>query len=351
MDRALVRLLLRRIALGLPLVEIPRVRVGRRMVGGALLIGAGLTGCTRCDVVQTATSTHPASTYIASRVGPPEAFDPSECEALCRELDSPSRDAGMGPDAGGFVGLDSFTSTPRCAYEGTEILRCTYEETRCTTQSLCSTAVAGRAPAGLLRGRPSVGGGALGDWLSENARLEAASVLAFEELAGELDRFGAPTVLSLAARRSADDERRHARAVRTLADRVSAPRLSIERAPFEERSLAEVALDNAVEGEIRETFGTFVAAMQAERAESLAVRRAYASIAVDEARHALLSFALDDWMLPQLSSRERRGIEAAKRERAAQFGELVAEPSAELAHALGLPDATRSMDLLALVAG
>ena len=167
----------------------------------------------------------------------------------------------------------------------------------------------------------------------------------------ELERFGAPPAFSLAARRSADDERRHARAVGTLADRVSAPRLSIERAPLEERSLAEVALDNAVEGEIRETFGTFVAAMQAERAASAAVRRAYASIAADEARHALLSFALDDWMLPQLSSRERAGIEASKRERAAQFSALVTEPSADLALLLGLPDATRSMDLLALVAG
>ena len=47
----------------------------RQFIIGAFLIGAGLTGCTRCDVVQTATSTHPASAYIASRVGTPEAFD------------------------------------------------------------------------------------------------------------------------------------------------------------------------------------------------------------------------------------------------------------------------------------
>jgi len=46
-------------------------------------------------------------------------------------------------------------------------------------------------------------------WLLAAAELEAISVRAFEELAAALTRHGAPAELSAAARRAADDERRH----------------------------------------------------------------------------------------------------------------------------------------------
>jgi hypothetical protein len=57
------------------------------------------------------------------------------------------------------------------------------------------------------------------------------------------------------------------------------------------RSLEEMALENVVEGCVRETFGAVVAMIQAERAGDARVRRAMRRIARDETRHAELSWA------------------------------------------------------------
>jgi len=63
------------------------------------------------------------------------------------------------------------------------------------------------------------------------------------------------------------------------------------------RTLFEVALENAVEGCVRETYGAAVGAWQARRAPDDRVRRAFAPVVADEARHADLAWdvhAMDD---------------------------------------------------------
>jgi hypothetical protein len=135
-----------------------------------------------------------------------------------------------------------------------------------------------------------------------------------------------------------------------LADRLGAYVAPVRRSETELRGPDEVARDNAVEGCVREAYGAFVAAHQAENATSRVVRRAYRRIAQDEARHALLSFAANDWLTPRLSSAARRRTEEARREGIAEFAKgLEHEHERELHTVLGLPDATRSMGLLALL--
>jgi hypothetical protein len=71
-------------------------------------------------------------------------------------------------------------------------------------------------------------------------------------------------------------------------------------------------MENAVEGCVREAHGALVAAFQATHASEASVRAAFAKIAVDEAEHAELSFALDTWLSAQLAPAERLQVDAAK---------------------------------------
>jgi hypothetical protein len=74
-----------------------------------------------------------------------------------------------------------------------------------------------------------------------------------------------------------------------------------------------VALENAVEGCVRETYGAVVGHHQAQRAQDPVVRAAMAQVAEDETRHAALSWAVAEWALPRLSEAQRMAIRAAQR--------------------------------------
>lgn len=340
----MVRKLLRRVALGLPVVF------------GPLVVGLSASGCTHCYANPVASSSHPRSALTERFVGTPERFDPSQCDTLCRMLDDVdnTRDASLADGGSGDAGMRLYVpygtrgpAVASCNYED-DSLYCLYVDRFCETSASCSPAVYGRTPTGLLV-RRSLATSPLARWLADAAHLEAASVPAFDELAAELRSFGAPELFVRAATRSAHDERRHARMMGRLAQRLGAEVAPVRRSETELRGPDEVAHDNAVEGCVREAYGALAAAHQATNATSLAVRRAYRSIAQDEARHALLSFAANDWLTPRLSTAARRRTEEARRETLAEFGRsLEHEPEAAL-HTLGLPDATRSMDLLSLL--
>jgi hypothetical protein len=149
-------------------------------------------------------------------------------------------------------------------------------------------------------------------WLASVATLEAASVTAFARLARSLVRLGAPAALVAAARRAIADELVHAGAVGRLAHRfgvvVEAPRVD----PCDEPSVAQLAIENAVEGQVGETFGALVAACQARAALDPGVRAAFAQIARDEARHAALAHQLAPWFERRSGLRDRDTVAAAR---------------------------------------
>ncbi|HEU4533096.1 MAG TPA: ferritin-like domain-containing protein [Polyangiaceae bacterium] len=213
-----------------------------------------------------------------------------------------------------------------------------------------SNTCAGRRPAGLV----ALGAGAddeLVRYLEEQAYLEAASVEAFERLAGELASLGAPRSLVRRARRAkADEVRHHALLVevgRRYDARFLAPAPRV--APAGRRSLLAFALENAIEGCVRETWGALVAHHQARRASDPALRQACAIIADDETRHAELSWAIHAWAQRRLGEAERRELERAMAraadELAAGCGAAALGEGARAA--LGLPSAGRAQVLLA----
>lgn len=174
------------------------------------------------------------------------------------------------------------------------------------------TGVVGRRPDGLRDPRRRCGGDAVGEWLADNARLEAASVHAFRRLGAELTDFGAPVALVHAAERSARDEVRHARVTKKLARRRGAePARVVVKQSGRRRSLEAFAFENAVEGCIRETFGALVATRQARAAVDPELRRAMVEIAEDETRHAALAWAVAGWTKARLDAEARGRVEAA----------------------------------------
>jgi hypothetical protein len=76
-------------------------------------------------------------------------------------------------------------------------------------------------------------------------------------------------------------------------------------------TLAELARQNAVEGQVGETIGALVATCQA-RAAAPELRGVFASIARDEARHAELAHQLARWLEPRLTASERTMVADAR---------------------------------------
>ncbi|MBX3231010.1 MAG: ferritin-like domain-containing protein [Labilithrix sp.] len=210
--------------------------------------------------------------------------------------------------------------------------------------------IEGRRPAGLRpTGSPWLS--AVGPCLAEIAYMEAAAVHAFADLAARLRELGAPRALIERAEEARRDEVRHAALARELAARhggeVKTPVVAHAAAPGDALAFA---IENAVEGCVREAFGAVVSAFQAANAADPRIRTAFASIARDEARHAELAFAIDGWLAARLDAAARRAVAVAMDDAwdalAAELAEL-AEPAEEVRRVAGYPTLVEQCALLA----
>ncbi|NUO53138.1 MAG: ferritin-like domain-containing protein [Polyangiaceae bacterium] len=147
---------------------------------------------------------------------------------------------------------------------------------------------AGRHAVGIEKLAPEASPDA-GAYFARLAHAERASVLAFRALARDLARFGAPKRLVRGALRSAREEERHHLAMKRLAKRHGAVVAPVTGTPRPHTTLRDLALENAVEGCVREAFAAELVARQAEHAADPAVRRAFSRIAPEELAHAELS--------------------------------------------------------------
>jgi hypothetical protein len=211
--------------------------------------------------------------------------------------------------------------------------------------NLCGTE--GRRPAGLVEPRRIDARDAVGRWLAHAAWLEAASIPAFIYLARELDQHGAPRMLSRLALAAARDEVRHARIMRAVAARYGATPPAVDVALPQPRSLEEMAIENAIEGCVRETWGAVVALWQAHRAEDAELRAIYRGIAEDEARHAALGWMIDAWVRTRIDEAAQARMDAA---RDAAVRELFAGSGGEALAVLGLPHGDKARELIARTA-
>ncbi len=167
----------------------------------------------------------------------------------------------------------------------------------------------GRRPEGYTPSRHSEQG--IGAYLAIAAELEAASVPAFRRLARELQAHGAPQALIARAKKAAKDEVKHTRSMRKLAVRFGGvPRLP-KVGTLATRSLVEIAIENAKEGCVRETFGALVATYQSHHASDLQVRAELQVIAQDETEHAALAWDVAEWIASRLTRDEQGAVEQA----------------------------------------
>jgi hypothetical protein len=214
---------------------------------------------------------------------------------------------------------------------------------------MCDTCLGvGRRPAGLCRTRRPRATNVLGDYFARASHLEAASVRAFERLQRELMAHGAPQELRDAAARSACDERRHARVTARIARRFGGQPPKVRMKPSAARSLERIAVENVVEGCVRETAGALIATWQASKASDPEVRRCMKSIAADETRHAALAWAVAGWLETRLSSRAIERVARARRAAVARLeSELPLALPVDLVVVAGLPSARDARALLA----
>jgi hypothetical protein len=234
----------------------------------------------------------------------------ASCTAICGQAyydcelpaDYVAQAQALNPDAG-----------PLPADGGPRAVQC--PSTTGTVTVTCVEMCTGRLTAGYVAPERADAARGDGERFADMAWLEAVSVHAFARLERELTVHGASATLLRDARRARRDEVRHTAMTARLARRAGGVVRMPEppaRAPV--RSLFEIALENAVEGCVRETYGAVAGLVEARTTRDRSLRRAMGTIADDECRHAELAWAVHAWAPPRLSADERRRVERAMRE-------------------------------------
>jgi hypothetical protein len=219
-------------------------------------------------------------------------------------------------------------------YKGT----LTVVETEQLTQPPC--AVAGRRPDGMQVGTIARSGhGPVGEYFASMAILESGAVIAFRRLEKELIRAGAPAKLLGRVRVAIKDEIRHARKTTALAMKHGVTPGAPTCPPIgEHRTLLEIALENAREGCVRETYGALVAHLQAEEASDPDVRACMQEIATEETQHAALSWDVASFLESQLTADEQAQVISERRAAVRELAmELQVPGNQEVRDVAGIP--------------
>lgn len=168
----------------------------------------------------------------------------------------------------------------------------------------------------------------VGDHFAHIAQLEAATVLAFSELAQQLKIFGAPDQLVRRCISAATDEVRHAHAFVTLAKEMGATIPPITQdtvAP----DILSVAIHNAVEGCVFETWAALTTHHQSIHCKYPFLNMLYAEVAADETRHGQLAWDLHTWFMSHLNKEEQRHVITAQRK---ALNDLISMAETQIGH-------------------
>lgn len=259
------------------------------------------------------------------------------CRRLCSEVFGAT---GLKPEVGHqFNGPHACELG--CDAAGRPVARLTY--------SSGTIPAVGRRPEGFAGVVPDRPGTPVADFFVGCAELEGASIAAFQILALELEHHGAPAALIDRARVAARDETRHFKLAARLARRFGAGRVRCPRVtPRPPRQLLAVALENATEGCVAETFSAAVALHQAATAADPQVRATMAAIAEDELQHAQLAWDVHRWAIDRLGLADQALLAIARAEAGRRLLAGAGQPvAAELVLHAGLPDAAQSASLAA----
>jgi hypothetical protein len=264
--------------------------------------------------------------------GPTSGWGAQQCREVCLNR----------PDCAPDKRLLScgFTGAP-----GARTLRCVFEYSDCPTAPV-PYAACGRRHEGASPTAEPATRDPLGRCFAAMEALEAGSVPAFQRLACELVAHGAPDDLVRDARRAVSDERRHAALMARLARAHGVEASSTPVAVGALRPLEAVALENAVEGCVGETWGALVALWQAQRALDPDVRAVMQSVAADELRHAALAWRVDAWARARLSADAARRVREARDQRLATLRAERRAVDPAVSRGAGLPSPREAARLL-----
>lgn len=272
----------------------------------------------------------------------PSPLSKEECLKLCQTaLDSWCPD---NPGENVYYSRRALDCKDTVSEKRQRMVVCGYE-----IQQVC--AVAGRRPAGLdteqiVSAQPLSPMAEVGAFFAELSYLEHAAVTAFAYLVEELKAYRAPDTLIDIATAAIQEEREHVELMGALARRYGAtPKVSTS-APFALRPLADIAIENAREGCVRESFGSLLGYWQAMTSEDPAVRATMERIAHEESNHGALSWAIDEWIRPQLRAEEIDAYQQAHAEAIEGIrSEIKDDPSEAMQRLAGFPTAAQAQHM------
>ncbi len=287
-----------------------------RVLKGALLLaapGAVEAGCGCPTFVAVKVPANAKAQDTLAQQGPGAPLHDGECLTSCPP--------GV---VSCWVGLDSDGNAElTCAYPGPPMV---------------CLGVEGRRPQGLEAYFPRAQD-AQEHW-RKALTMEAASVESFIRLARELEFHGAPPSLVRAARKAARDEQRHAAWCLSHLPAGTTPSVTAPSGAQEVlRPLLDVALENAREGCVHETFSAVVSGAQAQRGPS-ALQHGLARLAAEEHQHACLAWRVHAWAMEHLDETQRAAVTAEMaRGRVDLWAGLQGVVPGDI-QALGVPDAS-----------
>jgi hypothetical protein len=183
-------------------------------------------------------------------------------------------------------------------------------------------------------------------WFLQATQAEIGSVGAFLLLREELQRLDAPQHFIQQCLEAARDEVQHARLMnnvcRSVGIQPSIPQIS----DIPNRSIFDIALENALEGCIHESYAAMQALHQSQHASTPEFRRLFFIIAQDELRHADLSLRIHQWLMTQLSQSQQQTIKEAQQKCLEQLLEFHAnQPHNPALNMLGPPEPKKAQEL------
>ena len=180
-------------------------------------------------------------------------------------------------------------------------------------------------------------------WLLRAAQSERASVQSFLLFAQELKNHGAPSPLITRLHKAAKEEIEHARMMQRLCQErgLTLPPLS-ESAP-QQRSLLEMAIENAVEGCVHERYAALQAHYQAYHLEDERLRVYFSKIAREETEHTALADDIHTWLMSRLTQSEQTMV--MQRQKAAQSALVAYLQNRQAVPTYAVPNAKTAVDL------
>ncbi|MAA79970.1 MAG: hypothetical protein CL916_12010 [Deltaproteobacteria bacterium] len=188
-------------------------------------------------------------------------------------------------------------------------------------------AVEGRGHGNISKLSEAAGTSEINRYFVRAYHAEASSVAAFVQLRAELKQHDAPEEILGRCMKAAIDEVHHARMMAKLIRDSGECIPELDFGSVAKRSIFEIALDNAVEGCIFETYSALKAHYQYKHATDPRIVAVMKVIAPDETRHAQLAWDIHHFLMSKLSQDEQKKILDAQREATQQLIEQAREES------------------------